>query len=147
MEFVPVYVPLEHHRSVLAHMTSLMAIATQSYEWSEELLKRLYRDSAESTTKVLVALAEGAGTWMTTADIAPALGAGSTWRSVAGALNPLTKRQKAYGQERWPFELRQDPSTTHWAYRMSPHTAKIILREHRYVEDVIDEITRETDSE
>jgi hypothetical protein len=146
MDFVPVYVPVEHHPAVLGYLTSLVAATSETQEWSDDLLKRLYVDSAESTISVLVALAEKRGTWVTTKELAEELFPNSDWRSVAGALGPITKRQKAYGLSRWPFDLRQDPETGRWAYRMNERTAEIILREHRFVQDVIDEITRENDS-
>jgi hypothetical protein len=106
----------------------------EAREWSEELLKRLYADSAESTIAILVALAKRPGEWISTEELAPAIGPDATWRSVAGALSPVTKRQKAYGQEAWPFELRQDSKTGRWHYRMSERTARIVLGLHEHVE-------------
>src|SRR5438445_820942 len=91
MEYVPVFVPSAHLRTVLLYVASLLASsATGAKEWSDELLIRLYDESAESTNAVLLSMAKRAGEWVTVPEIAPVLGPNATFRSVDGKTVGLT---------------------------------------------------------
>ena|SRR5579859_5318881 len=143
MEYVPIYVPAAHHRATLLYVASLIAPATSSTgEWPEELLERLWSDSAESTNALLIAMARRAGEWVTVSELASVLGPNANFRSVGGALGPVTKRMKAYGRDSWPFEVKQDPNTGRYSYRMSERTAATLLNRHEMTEQVIAEIER-----
>jgi hypothetical protein len=143
-DFVPVYVRTDHLQTVMRFVASLLSPPTVpgTNEWPDDVLQRLYNDSAESTLAVLLALARRPGEWIGTDELAKALGPDAGWRSVAGAINPLTKRQKMYGQQTWPVNLRQDPATERWLYSMSERTAKVLLDAHEMVERVIAEIQK-----
>jgi len=139
-EYVSIPVPTVHYRTVMSYVASLIAgPASNAREWSADLLQRLYVDSQESTITVLIAMAERAGEWVTVAQLGTALGK-SDFRSVAGALGPVTKRMKKYGEDSAPFETKQDPKTGRYSYRMGEQTAKTLLDLHHGTERVIAEI-------
>jgi hypothetical protein len=147
-QYVPVYVPEEHLPTVLDVLTSLLSPASRTDPddagWSDEMLERLYWDSSGSLTTILVTLASRPNEWVTADELAKALGPDMGWRSVAGALGPLTRKMKAYGMKSWPFRLRKDSKTDRLTYRMDPRTASILLTLNKKVEDVIDGIGKPT---
>jgi hypothetical protein len=139
--FIPVYVPERFYATIVSEVARLLgttSISREESEWTEEALRRLYFDS-QPLEEILVALARRPGEWLTTGDLAEAMGPDATWRSVAALLGQLTRKRKSYGFKAWPFELRTDPKTGRYSYMMSAKTAEIVLRVHEEVEKIIRE--------
>jgi hypothetical protein len=98
--------------------------------WTEEKLRRAYRESADNMRNLLRHLADHPGVEFGTDEIAAAIGV-ADWNSVAGMLGPFTRRFRGrYHVPLPPWTQRTDANDRDHL-RMSAQVAEIVRDEAR----------------
>jgi hypothetical protein len=96
-------------------------------EWTPELIRRQFLESPDTIRRFEKLLAEHEGTWLSTSEIAQALGAARGAKTIAGALGAYGRRvSNRYGMSDWPFENRWIHEQGQQSYCMSSEVAEII---------------------
>jgi hypothetical protein len=106
-------------------------------DWTEELLRRMYRESPKGMKSILTALAERAGEEVSIAEVAQSFThkPGADWNNVAGTLGAFEKRVKnRYGLLTSPFDWRRNEGQG-MLYVMSPEVAPSVRSRHRPIDD------------
>jgi hypothetical protein len=98
--------------------------------WSEEKLRRAYRESADNMRNLLRHLADHPGVEFGTDEIASAIGV-RDWNSVAGMLGPFTRRFKGRYRVPLPPWTQRTDAEYRDHLRMSAQVAEIIRDEAR----------------
>jgi len=94
--------------------------------WSEDLIRKQYKQSPETMKKFQKVLAEHPDKEYTSEELANAIGLEYGWNSIAGALGAYQRRiQNRYGMKTWPFSASYD-ADGHSYFSVSPQVAEII---------------------
>jgi hypothetical protein len=138
-EFVSIPVPKRHLTRVYGFIASLEGTDGISQaalglngdgstkEWTPELIRRQFLESPDTIKRFEKLLAEHEGEWLSTSDIAQALGAARGPKTIAGALGAYGRRvSNRYGMSNWPFENRWIHEEGQQSYCMSAEVAGII---------------------
>ena len=145
-ELIAVMVPKKHLSKVYGFIAKLEqgepadvrepadqvpAGAETADEWTPSRIRKMVQQSPPAMRDILRALAENAGNWMTTADLAEAIqnNPDANWKTVAGTLGAFGRRVASrYGLETLPFERRYDHDAHGKVHRMSSEMAAQILQ-------------------
>lgn len=103
---------------------------TENDEWTISHLRKMLRQSPPAMRDILVAMAQNAGNWMATRELAEEIQnkPNADWKTVAGTMGAFGRRVKnRYGMESFPFERRYDHEARSKAYRMSEEMAAQVL--------------------
>lgn len=96
------------------------------YGWTEDLIRRQYKESQDTMRKFQKVLAEHPDHEYSSDELAEAIGLERGWNSIAGALGAYKRRlRNRYGREQWPFAISYD-ANGHSYFSMSPEVAEII---------------------
>ena len=138
-EFVSIPVPKRHLTRVYGFIASLDgAEGTQrarvgvngdgkEKEWTPELIRRQFLESPDTIKRFEKLLADHEGTWLSTSNIAQALGAARGAKTIAGALGAYGRRvSNRYRMSTWPFENRWIHEEKQQSYCMPSEVAEII---------------------
>jgi hypothetical protein len=138
-ELVSIPVPKRHLTRVYGFIASLESadgISQESLglngdgkkkEWTAELIRRQFLESPDTIKRFEKLLAERAGTWLSTSEIAQALGASHGTKTIAGALGAYGRRvSNRYQMSTWPFETRWIHEEGQQSYCMPSEVAEII---------------------
>ncbi len=143
-ELVAVMVPKEHLAKVYGFIASLDAEHPDAAEpaatgtacvgfddWTSSRLKRMVDESPVAMRDILRAMADHAGEWITTEDLASAISkkADADWNTVAGTMGAFGRRCKnRYGIKQKPFESHYDHTVGSKVFRMPKEIASQIIR-------------------
>lgn len=98
-------------------------------EWTPSRLRRAIEESSPNLLKVFAALADRPGDWLSTGDLAAAIGPNADWKTVAGGLGAFGRRVTSrYGLKTFPFENRFDHATNGRVCRMDAEMAKQVKK-------------------
>jgi hypothetical protein len=98
-------------------------------EWTPKLIRRMVDESQDAMRAILKALADAPDEWVTSAELAKAIGGAADWNTVAGTLGAFGRRcYSRYEVESLPFEKRFDYEAGGKVHRMSALIAKEVLR-------------------
>jgi hypothetical protein len=104
------------------------AAATLTNGWTEERLRRAYRESKDNMRKLLEHLAAHPDQEFGTPEIADAIGA-PDWNSIAGMLGPFTRRYKGRYRMGMPPWVKRTDSADRDHLRMPADAAAIVRDE------------------
>jgi hypothetical protein len=132
-EFVNVPVPRQHVTAVYALIVRLESAngpaeaessnGAPGAALTEGLVKRMYGESWQPHQDLLTHLADHRGEWLTTSEIAEALGLPYGAKSLAGSMGAFGRRaHHRYGGLR-PWETEWNPALEQAQHRMSPEVA------------------------
>jgi len=145
-ELISVMVPKKHLTKVYGYIAQLErgepaqtqgegeqgpAGARASDEWTPSRIRKMVQQSPPAMRDILRALAEHAGQWMTTEELAGAIqnNADADWKTVAGTLGAFGRRvRNRYGLETLPFDRRHDHEARGKVHRMSSEIAAQVLQ-------------------
>lgn len=138
-EFISIPVPKRHLTRVYGFIASLELPegTTQARvglngdgkqkEWTPELIRRQFVESPDTIKRFERLLADHEGTWLSTSNIAQALGAARGAKTIAGALGAYGRRvSNRYRMSTWPFENRWIHEEGQQSYCMPSEVAEII---------------------
>lgn len=138
-ELVSIPVPKRHLTRVYGFIASLESAEASSQaplglngdgnrkEWTPELIRRQFVESPDTIKRFEKLLADHEGAWLSTSDIAQALGAARGTKTIAGALGAYRRRvSNRYQMGTWPFETRWIHEERQQSYCMSSEVAEII---------------------
>jgi hypothetical protein len=95
--------------------------------WTDELLARAYRESAERMRRLFDHLVAQAGTWVSAEQLASALKVSQP--QIRGVLGGFGHRMRSrYKQASWPVDYRYDPGLATSFYRMGTARADAFKR-------------------
>jgi len=96
-------------------------------EWSVALLRRMVKGASPGLLCILKALSDRPDSWLSTGDLAVAMGkAREESKAVGGTLSAFWRRLKGkYKLNSFPFE-RRDDNPERVDYRMNAETAKLV---------------------
>jgi hypothetical protein len=79
-------------------------------EWTPSRIRRMVQESDTAMRAILTALATHPEEWLTTTNLAAAIGGSADWNTVAGTLGAFGRRRKSrYGLDTMPYERRRQP--------------------------------------
>jgi hypothetical protein len=100
-------------------------------EWTPSRIRTAVEQSPPAMRDILRALAERAGEWLTTHELAQAIQANpdADWKTVAGTLGAFGRRiTSRYGLESLPFDGKYDHAAGCRVHRMSADMGRQILQ-------------------
>ena len=100
-------------------------------EWTPSRIRTAVDQSPPAMRDILRALAERAGEWLTTHDLAQVIqgNPNADWKTVAGTLGAFGRRVSSrYGLETLPFEGKYDHGEGCRVHRMSADMARLVLQ-------------------
>jgi|GEM_PF-2047146 len=107
------------------------AIEAVPDEWTPSRIRTAVEQSPPAMRDILRALADRAGEWLTTHELAQAIQANpnADWKTVAGTLGAFGRRiSSRYGLESLPFDGKYDHTAGCRVYRMSADMARQVLQ-------------------
>jgi Family of unknown function (DUF6416) len=137
-ELVSILVPKEHLGKIYGFIgtldggggeTSAPLTPTSDKEttWTPELIRRQYNESPEMIKQFQKLLAQHAGEWLSTKEIAQRLNARNGSKTIAGALGAYGRRtSNRYKMKGWPFQNQWLHAEGQQSYSMTPEVAEII---------------------
>ena len=138
-EFVSIPIPKRHLMRVYGFIASLESVDGtpqarvgvngdgKEKEWTPELIRRQFLESPDTIKRFEKLLADHEGTWLSTSNIAQALGAARGAKTIAGALGAYGRRvSNRYRMSTWPFENRWIHEEKQQSYCMPSEVAEII---------------------
>jgi len=105
--------------------------APNADEWTPSRIRTAVEQSPPAMRDILRALADRAGEWLTTHDLAQAIqgNPNADWKTVAGTLGAFGRRVSSrYGLETLPFEGKRDHGERCRVHRMSTDMARQVLQ-------------------
>jgi hypothetical protein len=96
--------------------------------WTEEELRKVWRDSGPAMRTTLELLAKHEGKPVSGDRIAAALGRKDRGHTVAGMMGAFGRRMKGRHGGRWPFTAEWNAANGYWEYLMDADTAERLLR-------------------
>jgi hypothetical protein len=133
-DFIQIAVPAQHVIPVYAFLAKLEHGAVDSDEEGSEipmldrdLVVRMFAESEDRHRHLLLVLADNAGKWMYTTDIADGLGITSGSKSMAGMFGAFGRRAKHRYDGLKPWDSTWDNAHHEARYKMDPQVAVWVL--------------------
>ncbi len=97
-------------------------------EWTPALIRKMVEQSDKPMRSVLKALASRSGEWLSSQDLAEAVGGAADWNTIAGMFGAFGRRLKnRYALRTKPWERRYEHGVGK-VYRMSKEIAQHVLQ-------------------